>query len=747
MKKAYYILLPLLIVYLSGGQALAQSKNQIGNAAEIAQLYKSKASIKQSQRSVFPEVRHQLPGNKSISLSIRKSKTERSVEIYYGEVSNAPNSKFYLKVTGNRVTGDVVMPDQKRYYRFTTEQNGDVYLQEEDINEVLCIGYKAYNEADGVESRTATALAVPALESLPGATAVVLLDYDGHYVDGTLWNQVYNAGNPIDAQPMYYSESEIKAMWALISADFSAFDVNITTSEEVFNRAPVNRRGRVIFTPTNYFAPGWGGYAYIGSFTWGGSVYGETPSFVWNTGVVGGGNTASHEIGHMLYLLHDGRTSPAEAYYYGNGSWAPIMGAAFIPFAQWSKGDYPFANNKEDDLGIIATKNGFGYRADDHGNHHSAATALVTDGTGVVTPDSNKGNISRSNDIDVFSFETSGGIVSLRVQPTEEYSNLNPLITLRSEIGQVIQVRDVGQPYVTIEEELQSGKYYLSIEGGTSVYGAYSNYGSLGEYAISGVIPVVSPVVKVDIVSPASGTYFKADASMDLLVALEVPDNTSIHKVVYYHGNIILGSTSKAPFTFHWKGIGKGTYEVYAIAVNQQGETYASDPISITVVNGYGGGNRNSCELPDWQPDFSYVAGALASLNGNAYEAQRSSIGSNPSNNSQSKGDWKYRGPCHGAIAAQNSSSKATGAFSSDDILIYPNPARNRDVLQVELPEVLTTAQVTLQKVDSEARLMESNYRHVSTIPIQLNKIPHGYYVLRIVTDNQVWTRKVIINP
>ena len=750
MKQTYCILFILLIFCLSVEKGLAQSKSRLGKAAEISQLYKSKANVKQSQRSAASEVRHQLPGNKSISLSIRKSKGEKRGETYYGEVSNAPKSKFFLKVSENRITGDVMVPDQKRYYRFTTDRNGDVYLEEGEIDKVLCVDFTQRHETEPTLSDSrleASTLQVPTLESLPGATAVILLDYDGHYLDGTLWNDMFNGGNPIDAQAMHYSELEIREMWALISADFSAFDVNITTSEEVFNRAPVDKRGRVIFTPTNYFAPGWGGYAYIGSFTWGGGLYGETPSFVWNTGVVNGGNSASHEIGHMLHLLHDGRTSPAEEYYYGNGNWAPIMGAAFIPFAQWSQGDYPFANNTEDDLNIIATHNGFSYRTDDHGDHDKAASALVTEGKGVVSPASNAGNISTSTDIDVFSFETTGGLVSLRVRPTAEYSNLNPLLVLRSEGGKVIRVQDVGQPYVTIEEELRSGKYFLSVEGGTSVYGAYSKYGSLGEYTISGYIPVTSPVVAVDLVSPTSGTYFKVGSSVNLVVALDIPGNTTIRKVSYYQGNKLLGSSSTSPYTFQWKGMKEGSFAVYAVATNRQGACYTSDPINITVVNGYGGGNRNSCALPDWQPDFVYVAGALVTWKGNAYEAQRPSTGSNPVQNSYSKGDWKYRGPCSGAIAAKNQSPKASGVFSSDDIRIYPNPARNKSILQVELPEALSTAQVTLQKVDTGAKMMQSNYRNVSRMPVQLDKLPPGYYVLRIVSDSQVWTRKIIINP
>ena len=734
--------------YLSGGQVVAQSKSRVGKASEISQLYQSKAKLKQSHKSASSEVRHQLPGNKSIALSIRNSKTESNGDFYYGEVSNTPNSKFYLKVSGNRVTGDVVMPDHKRYYRFITELNGDVYLQEEDIDEVLCIGYKQYHAADRQHTELGAAgLTVPVLESLPGATAVVLLDFDGHYVQGTLWNQVFNGGNPISAQPMYYSESEIEAMWRLISADFSAFDVNITTSEEVFNRAPVNRRGRVIFTPTNYFAPGWGGYAYIGSFSWGGGIYGETPSFVWNTGVVNGGNTASHEIGHMLHLVHDGRTSPLEEYYYGNGKWAPIMGAAFIPFAQWSKGDYPFANNRQDDLAIITNFNGFGYRADDHGNTHDAASVLVIDGAGVVSDAGNAGNIVTSTDVDVFSFETSGGVVSLRVQPTAEFSNLNPLLTLRSEKGQVIRSIDVGKPFVAIEEELQPGKYYLSVEGGTSVYGAYSNYGSLGEYTISGFIPVANPGVTIDVVSPASGTYFNAETNVDLVVALDIPENDSIENVTYYHDGKKLGSANAAPYSFSWRGIKKGHYQVYAVAVNHKGEAFSSEPISITAVNGFGGGNRNTCELPEWQTDFTYVAGAVVTFGGDIYEAQRTSTGSIPAHSSHAKGDWKYRGPCRGTQVADNPTSTASAMFSADDIVIYPNPAKNKGILQIELPQVLSAAHVSLQEVGTGAKVMENNDWNVSKLTIPLNKIPHGYYVLKIVSNNQVWTRKVIINP
>ena len=139
---------------------------------------------------------------------------------------------------------------------------------------------------------------------------------------------------------------------------------------------------------------------------------------------------ASHEVGHNLGLSHDGTTDGSD-YYGGHGSgetsWGPLMGTGYNrSLSQWSKGEYYHANNTQDDLATIASK--LTYRTDDHGDTFSTPSALVVSINGDIsstTPETdpennspaNKGVIERSTDVDVFSFATGAGAVTLRVNP------------------------------------------------------------------------------------------------------------------------------------------------------------------------------------------------------------------------------------------------------------------------------------------------------------------------------------------
>ena len=201
------------------------------------------------------------------------------------------------------------------------------------------------------------------------------------------------------------------------------------------------------------------------------------------------GQPGSHEAGHTLSLSHDGRTAPVEEYYYGNQNWGPIMGVTYSVFqAQWSKGEYQFASNLEDDLQRITTMHGFGYRNDDHGNNANSATPLVVDASGNAFSSNNTGVITTRDDIDVFSYVSRGGNVEFRVDPEINYPNLDVMLTVRNAAGGLVATIDQEPVFVSQTLNLPAGTYYLTVDGTKGSLGATSDYASLGAYTVSATV-------------------------------------------------------------------------------------------------------------------------------------------------------------------------------------------------------------------------------------------------------------------
>jgi hypothetical protein len=352
---------------------------------------------------------------------------------------------------------------------------------------VVCIDYEHANttipDASTTDAPAANApAAIADMQSYPGGNGCILLDFDGQYVSGTGWNN----GNPITAAPANLSDAEKLTVWQLISEDYRPFHLNITTSEAVFNSYPKTKRMRCIFTPTNTAAPGAGGVAYLNSFRWND----DTPCWVFNSGSRAAGEAGSHEVGHTFGLSHDGRTSPAEDYYQGQGNWAPIMGVGYyVSLVQFSKGEYANANQKQDDLAIISnTTNGIGYRADDFGNSISAAASLTVDATGKVN---NAGIIERTGDVDMFAFTTTGGTLNLTFSPNASHPDLDIVATLYDNNGTAISSNNPTTLNASLSSTLAAGTYYVSVTGtgsGSAATTGYSNYGSLGAYTIAGTL-------------------------------------------------------------------------------------------------------------------------------------------------------------------------------------------------------------------------------------------------------------------
>jgi hypothetical protein len=158
------------------------------------------------------------------------------------------------------------------------------------------------------------------------------------------------------------------------------------------------------------------------------------------------------------------------------------MGSGSKSLSQWSKGEYKNADNKQDDLSIITTtaSNGFGYRADDHGNTTGTAT--------VVTGATVNGIVERNTDFDVFSFASSGTI-KVKISPAVVGANLDILAEILDSNGNVLQTSNpIGALDANFNFTAAAGTYYLRVQGtgeGDPLGTGYTKYASLGQYTAS----------------------------------------------------------------------------------------------------------------------------------------------------------------------------------------------------------------------------------------------------------------------
>ena len=420
-----------------------------------------------------------------------------------------------------------------------------------------------------------------ALHSRPGAPNTVFIDFDGHEITATAWNN--SSGRPatyyakpydLDGSPGTFNSTErgrIVDIWHRVSEDLAPFNIDVTTEDPgSFDRYT----GHILVTHTvdelgaDMPSNGGGGVAYVGVF--GNSNYHTyySPALVYFDHLGSGGETyiaeaSSHEFGHNLGLSHDGTTS-GTTYYAGHGSglvsWAPIMGNSYNKnITEWSRGEYTGANQSQDDLAIIDLE--LGYAGDDHGDSLVTATDLDVAGDGSVVSSNpehdphnylpeNKGVIDDSGDVDVFSFATGSGTIDLSITPSWDAfyrassrrgSNLDISAELRDVNNVLLASSDpTNDTSAAINISVSNGAYYLFVTGVGNATTPYSDYDSLGQYFINGSVPPASVDEMAPEPNPMGFDSPPAVLSHDSIsmTALTATDNVSL---VEYRFNCLAG--------------------------------------------------------------------------------------------------------------------------------------------------------------------------------------------------------------
>lgn len=425
-----------------------------------------------------------------------------------GELQDGDGS-FFLSSNGSKVSGMILLKREKLAYELEEQADGTLRMLEKARGDVVCDPIPL-EEGASLTPREGPVEAVPILNSRPGATEVLYLDFDGETVTDPSWNN----GNTIVAASFNFSAAVITSIFDRVMEDFYPFDVNVTTDVANYDNAPVGHRMRVIITPTNTAAPGAGGVAYLTSFRNGGRNFSSTiPCWVFNSGIVGVSEAVSHEIGHTMGLYHDGRITPSEGYYYGHGSgatsWAPIMGVGYNrSVVQWSKGEYTSADNTEDDLAIIsASYNHFGYAADDAGNTRISPNGLSGNvANGAINQ---VGLIERTGDVDFYTFFTNGGQTTINAADPSVSPNLDIVLELQQANGSPIQTSNPPAALnATVSANLTAGQYFVRVTSTgapTPPATGYTNYGSIGQYVLTGTVQGLTQFPLVTSAATASG--------------------------------------------------------------------------------------------------------------------------------------------------------------------------------------------------------------------------------------------------
>jgi len=422
-----------------------------------------------------------------------------------GELTEPVRGRFFFqKQTSPGVAGSfvgfVTLPAREMAYRIEpTGVDGAPELIERPLRQVMCL--RLPPPPASLTNQNASAPPRPAddippiqippyqngiipLESLHGAAAVVYLDFQGGYTP--TWGGITYTRPAV-------SNPQIQDVWERVSEDFLPFNINVTTDLAAYQSAQQSSRQRVIITPTTTAAAEAGGVALIGSFDW----TGDTPCWVFVLSGKGCAEACSHEIGHTLGLTHDGQEYGGQLfeYYSGHGtgdtSWAPIMGLPyFANVTQWSKGEYLYADNLQDQLAIIATQNNrVGYRNDDTGD--SLATARYLELYDDYTA-SAEGIIGRAGDADAFRFTTGGGLVSLRADPTSTNPNLAIQVSLYDQEDTLLATSNPQDTlWAKLSAQLPAGTYTFRVSGAgrnNPLTNGFSTYGSLGYYSVTGAV-------------------------------------------------------------------------------------------------------------------------------------------------------------------------------------------------------------------------------------------------------------------
>jgi hypothetical protein len=163
---------------------------------------------------------------------------------------------------------------------------------------------------------------------------VFYIDFNGEYLTGTAWNQVYTNGNPVNLPASGLTASQKNQFLQTVINFFKGRSITVTTDRAKFNATPEEDRQMCVVSTESlpYFGVNWSGVAFMNSWGTG------TPVLIFknlfSANMLTAGRASIHELMHTIGEYHQAiydNCNLVVEFRFGEGvgvfnSWCTIMG-------------------------------------------------------------------------------------------------------------------------------------------------------------------------------------------------------------------------------------------------------------------------------------------------------------------------------------------------------------------------------------------------------------------------------------
>ncbi len=287
------------------------------------------------------------------------------------------------------------------------------------------------------------------------------------------------------------------------------------------------------------------------------------------------------------------------------------------------------------------------------------------------------------------------------------------------------------------------------------------------------IVATSNTAPSVSITSPSNNSKYTTPVNISFAANANDADG-SVILVEFYNGDTRLGSKSSSPYTFTWSNPSAGSYSITAVATDDKGAQTISSPVNISVasptttplvknkhpwvrISNPRKGNQfidpADIEIEVVAADSDGLVTMVELFNGSEKLAE---ITSSPY-------IFTWKGVSAGtyqiyAVATDNLNdttisspvqftvdAKATFDAKSEIINLYPNPSDGHFTVDFLVPLKNAKSQVIISDLNGNVVRRETITSEETTKEFELTNVRSGLYILTVIDNEIVVTKKIII--